>query len=127
MGGLPWGVAAASGRAYVANFGAGTVSVIDLVEQKVLQTVPVGLYPVGAVAGADGAYVVHMDGSVVQLDNQGRILARTKADAPDRAASPGTSFRHDYTSAAVRATSSRWTPARCNLSTASTCPDQPTA
>ncbi len=83
VGGLPWGVAAANGRGYVANFGASTVSVIDLVEQKVLATVPVGLYPVSVAAGPDGAYVVHLDGSVTQLDSQGRILARASADAPD--------------------------------------------
>ena len=76
VGGLPWGVAAADGRAYVANFGDGTVSVIDLPGRKVLKTVPVGSYPVSAVAGSKGAYVVHLDGNVTHLDSQGQVLAQ---------------------------------------------------
>ena len=67
----------------MANFGDGTVSVIDLPEPKVLKTVPVGLYPVGAVAETDGAYVVHLDGNITHLDSQGQVLARARVDAPD--------------------------------------------
>ena len=83
VGSLPWGVAAADGRAYVANFGDSSVSVIDLVAQRVLATVPVSPNPVGVAAALDGAYVVHLDGRVTHLDAGGRVLARGIADAPD--------------------------------------------
>jgi YVTN family beta-propeller protein len=83
VGGLPWGIAAAQGRAYVANFGDGTVSVIDLPGRKVLKTVPVGSYPVSLVADSAGAYVVHLNGTITHLDNQGQVVARARVDAPD--------------------------------------------
>ena len=83
VGGLPWGVAAAQGRAYVANFGDGTVSIIDLPGRRVLKTVPVGSYPVAAVAETDGAYVVHLNGNITHLDSQGQVLAQARVDAPD--------------------------------------------
>ena len=83
VGGLPWGVAAAQGRAYVANFGDGTVSIIDLPGRRVLKTVPAGSYPVAAVAETDGVYVVHLNGNITHLDSQGEILAQARVDAPD--------------------------------------------
>lgn len=82
-GSLPWGVAAAAGRAYVANFGANSVSVVDLNTRRLVSTAPVLDYPVGAVADADGAYIVHLGGFVTRLDPQGRRLAQTDAGAPD--------------------------------------------
>ena len=83
VGGLPWGIAAAQGRAYAANFGDGTVSVIDLPGRKVLKTVPVGSYPVSVVADSVGAYVVHLNGNITHLDSQGQVVARAGVERAD--------------------------------------------
>ena len=82
VGKLPWGVAAADGRAYVANFGDNTVSIIDLRTLSLIATVPVDANPVTAVAGEPGqAYVVHLDGQITWLSAEGKILARIKTAA----------------------------------------------
>ncbi len=82
VGKLPWGVAAAAGRAYVANFGDNTVSIIDLRTLSLIATVPVDANPVTAVAGEPGqAYVVHLGGQITWLSAEGVILARIKTDA----------------------------------------------
>ncbi len=81
-GNLPWGVVAADGRAYVANFGSDTVSVIDLAGQRVLTTVRVGSGPVTLTAGAGQVYVVHLSGQVFQLGASGELLAQSQTDAP---------------------------------------------
>ena len=82
VGGLPWGVSAADGKAYVANFADGTVSVIDLASQQVIATVRVADFPVTAIAGTDRTYILHIDGTVLALDAQGRERARKQVDAP---------------------------------------------
>ncbi len=84
VGKLPWGVAAADGRAYVANFGDNTVSIIDLRTLSVTATVPVDVNPVTAVAGEPGqAYVVHLGGQITWLSAEGKILARIKTGAAE--------------------------------------------
>ncbi len=83
VGALPWGVAAANGRAYVANFGDNTVAVLDLVQRGVVAVVPVASAPVTAVADDRQAFVLHLDGQITQLDSTGRLLAQAKAQAPN--------------------------------------------
>jgi len=77
-GALPWGAAATDGRAFVANFGDNTVSVLDLVSRSVVAVVPVDPLPVVAVAAKSQAYVLHLDGQLTHLDAQGRVLARAQ-------------------------------------------------
>ncbi|MFO7400720.1 MAG: hypothetical protein C0P63_015225, partial [Actinomycetales bacterium] len=50
-------------RAYVTDFGAGTVSVIDTATNTVIATVPVGTQPFGVAVTAGGtrAYVCNVD------------------------------------------------------------------
>ncbi len=83
VGALPWGVAAAEGRAFVANFGDATVSIVDLGTLRVVATVPVSAGPVTAVAAGGRAFVLHLDGRLTYLDGTGRVLAQAQADAPD--------------------------------------------
>lgn len=82
-GRLPWGLAAATGLAYVANFGADTVSVIDLAGQQVVATTAVDPAPVTIVAGKRQAYVLHLGGEITQIDARGQILARGRSGATD--------------------------------------------
>ncbi len=83
VGALPWGVAATDGRAFVANFGDNTVSVLDLVARRVVTVVPVAVHPVTAVAANNQVYVLHLDGQVVHLNAQGQILAQVGTNAAD--------------------------------------------
>ena len=82
VGGLPWGVSAADGKAYVANFADGTVSIIDLAAQRVDSTIRVASFPVTTIAGTDRSYILHIDGTVIALDAQGSARARKQAAAP---------------------------------------------
>jgi YVTN family beta-propeller protein len=79
----PWGAAVADGLAYVANFGADSVSVIDLVNQRVAATTAVGSGPVALVAGEGRAYVVHLSGDVWRLDSAGQRVAQARAPVAD--------------------------------------------
>ncbi len=81
VGSLPWGVAAADGRAFVANFGDGTVTIIDLVQAQVVETVSVGADPVTAAPGDGRVYILHLDGQVTMLNGQGQTLAQGQSDA----------------------------------------------
>lgn len=83
VGSLPWGVAAADGRAFVANFGDNTVSVLDLTSQRVVAVVPVAAAPVTAVAAENQAFVLHLDGQITHLDSMGRVLTQVKVEAPN--------------------------------------------
>jgi YVTN family beta-propeller protein len=80
---LPWGVAASAGRAYVANFGDDTVSIVDLSARRLVTTVRVAHQPVAIAVGGRGAFVVHLGGDVYRLDENGHIVAQGRADAPD--------------------------------------------
>ena len=58
-GGSPSGVAVSGGKAYVTNQAAGTMTVINLADNTVLATVPVGASPTAVVAqglAGTGAY-----------------------------------------------------------------------
>jgi hypothetical protein len=81
VGGLPWGVSAGGGRAYVANFADGTISVVDLPGQRIAATVRVADYPVTTLYATDRVYVLHFSGVVVVLDVEGNEISRRQADA----------------------------------------------
>ncbi len=70
-GSLPWGVSADDERAYVANFGSGSVSIVDLVRSEIVRTVPVGMQPVTTLAHSGRIYVLHLNGAVFVLDVDG--------------------------------------------------------
>jgi YVTN family beta-propeller protein len=78
-GSLPWGVAAEEGRAYVANFGSGSLSIVDLARAELVRTVPVGQQPVTALAYAGRVYVLHLNGAVLMLDRDGNWLLQAVA------------------------------------------------
>ncbi len=69
-----------AGTAYVTNFGAGTVSVIDTKSGTVTDTIPVGKAPYGVVFSPDGthAYVTdHFGNSVSVIDTKTRAVTAT--------------------------------------------------
>ncbi len=78
-GSLPWGVAAEEGRAYVANFGSSSLSIVDLARAEVVRSVPVGQQPVTALAYAGRVYVLHLNGAVFMLDADGNRLLQAVA------------------------------------------------
>src|SRR5204862_6557630 len=71
VGTQPTGVAVSATRAYVANQGSGTVSVIDLTQNPplVVATVPIGAAPDAVALSADGArvYVANYGGGTVSV------------------------------------------------------------
>ncbi|MGE5603640.1 MAG: YncE family protein, partial [Nitrososphaerales archaeon] len=94
VGKLPWGVAAGDGpadrgAAYVANFGDGTLAIVDLANRQRM-TVAVGPMPVTALVAGDEVFVLHLDGVLTRLDSTGRVrgqsstgLANTRGMAYD--------------------------------------------
>lgn len=82
-GALPWGVAAADGRAYVANFEDSTVSVIDLASARVLRTTTVPPLPVTVIVAEARPYVLHLNGVITRLDRDGKLLGQSFAGASD--------------------------------------------
>ena len=88
-GNLPWGVAADSGRAYIANYGSNSVTILDLERRTTLKDAPVGQGPVALVAGNGQVYVVHLSGQVFRLSADGQVLARARPTCQARSASPG--------------------------------------
>lgn len=70
-GSLPWGISVDDERAYVANFGSGSVSIVDLVRGEIVRTVPVGTQPVTTLAHSGRVYVLHLNGAVFVLDADG--------------------------------------------------------
>jgi YVTN family beta-propeller protein len=82
-GALPWGVAAGDARAYVANFGDNTVSVIDLVAARVLTTVAVPQMPVTVILAEGRAYALHLNGVITRLDRDGKVLGQSSLAAAD--------------------------------------------
>jgi YVTN family beta-propeller protein len=79
VGGLPWGVGAAAGRAYVANFADGTVSVVDLPTRSVVATVNTAPAPVAIAADEEGAWILHLGGQLWRLGRDGGIVRRLDA------------------------------------------------
>jgi YVTN family beta-propeller protein len=79
---VPTGVAVAAGKAYVANQGSNSVSVIDLTQSPpaVVATIPVGSQPDAAAASADGTrlYVPNFgSGSVSVIDTATNAVVKT--------------------------------------------------
>lgn len=73
-----------SSRAAVANRGDGTISMIDLIEQTVTATYPVGVLPYGIVFADAGTAFVALQGSdeVVRVDvNTGAVIDRLATSA----------------------------------------------
>jgi YVTN family beta-propeller protein len=68
--GLGTATVQAQTRAYVANFGSNTVSVIDIATNTVVATIPVGVEPAGVAITPDGtrAYVTNFVGTVSVID-----------------------------------------------------------
>jgi YVTN family beta-propeller protein len=68
---VPATAAGGSGRAYVTNFAADTVSVIDVVSQTVVDTIAVGDGPQGIAVNSagDAAYVVNQNADTVSVLN----------------------------------------------------------
>jgi YVTN family beta-propeller protein len=63
-------IAGAAPFAYITNMGSNTTSVINTMNNTVIATVTVGLYPSGVSVSPDGtkAYVVNADGTVSVID-----------------------------------------------------------
>jgi YVTN family beta-propeller protein len=57
VGRRPYAVALASGKAFVTDQYAGTVTVVDTADWRVVATIPVGEHPEGIEADAAGRYV----------------------------------------------------------------------
>ncbi len=72
-------MAAAAGRAYVANFGSDSVSIVDLARAAVARTVQVGPQPVAVLAQAGRVYVLHLNGALFVLDADGNLQAQAAA------------------------------------------------
>jgi YVTN family beta-propeller protein len=73
VGSFPAGVAvnAAGTRAYVANNGDGTVSVIDFGNPNVLESIPVGATPWGVAVADDGKVYVTLNNAIAVIDVNG--------------------------------------------------------
>jgi len=75
------------GKAYVANGGDNTVSVIDPVNKSIIATIPVGAEPVGAWVGYDGKmYVDNEDGKTISVVD---VSANTVVQTIDLGFMPG--------------------------------------
>jgi YVTN family beta-propeller protein len=82
-GALPWGMAAADGRAYVANFGDNTISVVDLDAARVIRSVAVAPLPVTVVIAEGRPYVLHLNGLLTRLDREGNALGQSPTGLAD--------------------------------------------
>ncbi len=79
-GGSPSGVAVSGGKAYVTNQAAGTMTVINLADNTVLATVPVGASPTAVVVNSAGtrAYITNSTaGTVRVIDTTNNTLVKT--------------------------------------------------
>jgi YVTN family beta-propeller protein len=78
-------VALAAGRAFVTNQYAASMSVIDLASLTVERTLPVGEYPEGIAASADGTalYVACWFDNVLQRFDTKTLAATGEADVGD--------------------------------------------
>jgi YVTN family beta-propeller protein len=74
VGSLPYGVGAANGQAWVANFSSSSVSVLDASTMNVISTTSGGSSPSLVAPAASSAWVSYFDGGVMQVANDGTLL-----------------------------------------------------
>lgn len=93
VGDGPRGIAVWSGKAYVCNESAGTVSVVDLSTYTVEATITVGTQPVHAVVSGTGVYVINYGSDNISLiDTTDNTVEKTIAvgSSPWEGAASGT-------------------------------------
>ncbi len=90
-GGSPSGVAVSGGKAYVTNPATGTMTVVNLADNSVLATVPVGASPTAVVVNTAGsrAYVTNSTaGTVTVINTTNNWVVKTIKVGPTRAVLP---------------------------------------